>query len=193
MDREAKHELIHKVFETRAYWSPLPFVVRRGREKLGKLFAELGFTSGAEIGVSRGDFSARLCLENPELRMHCVDAWQRYGGHTQENQDKRYEIAKKKLAPYGAKIIRESSFDALQHFTNGQLDFVYIDGGHNFDTVCLDLILWARKVKRGGIVALHDFHMTGDVAAAVEAYVRGHRVEMWFKTLEVHPTVFWVH
>jgi len=193
MDKEAKHKLIYEVFGTRPYWSPMPFGVRRHRDRLGELFRRLGHTEGAELGVSRGKFSLHLCKSIPGLHLHCIDAWERYGAFTKESQDVRYKDACDQLASYNTTIIRESTFDAVNRFKESQLDFIYIDAGHTFDDVCLDLILWSKKVKRGGIIALHDYHLTGTVAAAVEAYIRGHGVEKWFKTPEECPSVFWVH
>jgi len=193
MNKDEKHKIIHEVFGTSPYWSPMPFILRKGRNRFGELFKRLKFTEGAELGVYRGDFSAFLCEFIPGVHLYCIDWWKRYGVLSQESQDGRYKIACDKLAPYNTTIIRDTTFNAVNQFKDGQLDFIYIDAGHSFDECMLDLVLWARKVKRGGIIALHDYHLTGNVGAAVEAYIRGHRVEMWFKTQDIHPSVFWVH
>ena len=37
------------------------------------------------------------------------------------------------------------------------LDFVYIDGSHDFLNVAQDLHYWTKKVRPGGIVAGHDY------------------------------------
>jgi len=193
VDKNEKHKIIHEVFGTSPRWSSLPFILRKGRDRFGELFRRLGFSEGAELGVHKGDFSVELCLAIPGVHLYCIDWWKRYGGFTQKSQDIRYEMTLERLAPYNTTIIRDTTFNSVNQFENGQLDFIYIDAGHTFDECSLDLILWSHKVKRGGIIALHDYHLTGDVAAAVEAYIRGHRVEMWFKTQEKYPSVFWVH
>src|SRR3990167_6811547 len=46
-----------------------------GREDLAKLFAELKFTKGAEIGVEKGAYSESLCKWNPDLELYCIDPW----------------------------------------------------------------------------------------------------------------------
>jgi len=193
MDKDEKHAIIYEVFGTRPYRSSMPFIVRKGRDRFGELFRRLSFTKGAELGVHKGLFSKELCKAIPGIDLTCVDAWKRYGGFSQERMDVYYGMAQEALAPYKATFVRKKTFDAAGDFRDGEFDFIYIDAGHTFDECALDLILWSRKVKRGGIIALHDFHLTGDVATAVEAYVRGHSVEMWFKTMEKHPSVFWVH
>jgi hypothetical protein len=84
--------------------------------------------------------------------------------------------------------------DAVGEFEHESIDFVYIDGNHRFDFVMTDLIRWAKRVKKGGIVALHDychFHWSG-VVRAVDAYTYCHDIRPWFITKEAKPTVFWV-
>ena len=192
MDK-SKRKIILELFATRDRWSPEPFIVRKGRDRLGELTVRLGLNKGVEIGVNKGDFSVHLCKSNPNLHMTCVDWWKKYGILSQKKQDAYYAKACENLKPFNTTIIRESSLDALKHFGNGAFDFLYIDGDHTYDGCSLDLILWSRKVRQGGIIALHDYHLTSGVGAAVEGYIRGHRVEQWFKTNERHPTVFWVH
>jgi hypothetical protein len=55
-----------------------PKVLEGGRTELCHLFAMLGFTNGAEIGVWKGEFAAKLCQRIPNLRLLCVDPWAFY-------------------------------------------------------------------------------------------------------------------
>jgi predicted O-methyltransferase YrrM len=47
------------------------------------------------------------------------------------------------------------SFDA-SHVVPGDLDFVFIDGDHSFEGVKKDWEIFSSKLKKGGIIALHD-------------------------------------
>ena len=40
---------------------------------------------------------------------------------------------------------------------DGSLDFVYIDGDHQYESCKKDLQLWIPKIKKGGIIAGHDY------------------------------------
>ena len=40
---------------------------------LSKLFAELNFNKGVEIGVDKGEFSEVFCKDNPNLHLFSVD------------------------------------------------------------------------------------------------------------------------
>ncbi len=39
----------------------------------------------------------------------------------------------------------------------GAVDFIFIDGDHSYQACCADIEAWAPFVKRGGVMAFHDF------------------------------------
>jgi len=192
------HKLIWKHFHFSGNQRPIPWgsSMRYSRDKLGKLFADAGYTKGAEIGVRKGKFSLVLCKANPNLHMFCVDPWMPYGGrkYTKEKQDGLFEIAKKTLAPYNVTFIRKTSMEGVKDFKENSLDFAYIDGNHLFDFVMEDIIHWSRRVRSGGIVACHDFHYGSnvEVVEAVMAYTRANHIDPWYVTKESQPTAYWV-
>jgi predicted O-methyltransferase YrrM len=188
-----RHKDILEHFRQRPRWSNLPYVLRRDRNTLGKLFLDSGLNKGVEIGVRKGDFSAVLCKANPNIELYCVDPWERYGGWSQEHLDEYCEHTKKQLEPYNATVLRMKSLDAIHEFDKKPLDFAYIDGDHRFDHCMQDIIEWSRRVKRGGIIAVHDYgNIPGDVGQAVNAYTHGHHVDPWYMTREIEATAFWV-
>lgn len=188
------------------------FQVRRGdtlpytgfldstRKDLASLFAELGFQSGAEIGVCSGEYSEVLLKANPQLRLLCVDPWGPYISPwrfkvTTERAEDRLRRARERLKPYpNVEFIRKTSLEAAHDVPDNSLDFVYIDGLHDFDNAMMDLITWGRKVRKGGIVSGHDYwHFHGGaVVPAVDAYVQAHRISEWYITREKSCSFFWV-
>jgi len=173
--------------------APLPYVVRRGRDFLAKLLAENGFNKGVEVGVRDGNYSAELCKANPNIELYCIDPWVKYGRYSQESQDIHYENARSKLVSYNVTLIRNYSTKAVAEFPYRTLDFVFIDGNHTFDHCMQDLIMWGRRVRRGGIISVHDYSsIPGDVGTAVNAYTHGHRIDPWYMTREINSTAFWV-
>ena len=192
------HKLIWKHFHFSGNQRPIPWgsSMRYSRDRLGILFAEAGYTKGAEVGVRKGMFSRVLCKANPDLHLYCVDPWMPYGGrkYTQEKQDALLEVCKKTLEPYNVTIIRKTSMDAVKDFDENYLDFVYIDGNHKFDFAMEDIIHWSRIVRPGGIVACHDFHYGSnvEVVMAVEAYTRANHIDPWYVTKESQSTAYWV-
>lgn len=139
------------------------------RETLAKLFAELNFTKGAEIGVEEGIYSEILLKANPKLHLICVDAWAAYEGYRdhmiQEEMDMIFRRATNRLEPYfwrnsgssSCMLIKGYSVDEAKNIEDESLDFVYIDANHEFVNVVNDIAAWERKVKVGGIIAGHDY------------------------------------
>jgi len=174
----------------------LPYTGWAGtRIQLAELFAELGFNKGAEVGVCYGVYSAQMCTINPNLEIMCVDPWHAFSRHNQAHMDGVYDIAKAALAPHKATLVRKTSMEAVKDVPDRSLDFVYIDGLHDFDAVMLDIIHWVPKVRVGGIVAGHDFCQAyqGGVVPAVEAYTRAHNINAWYLTHRDRvPSWLWV-
>jgi len=162
-----------------------------GRANLPSLLQELGFKTGAEIGVFSGLYSQTICSGMPGVRLYSVDSWKAYAPDyrdidRQEKLDQAKKDAYRRLAPFDVKIIEKFSMDAVQDFKDGELDFVYIDGNHELPFVLFDIIHWSKKVKSGGIVSGHDYYetVTKDsrchVIPAVLAYTRAYKIVPWF-------------
>jgi predicted O-methyltransferase YrrM len=44
----------------------------------------------------------------------------------------------------------------------GTVDFIFIDGDHSYDACKADIAAWSPYVKRGGVIAFHDFGSRAD-------------------------------
>lgn len=170
------------------------------RGNLAKKFAKMGFTKGAEIGVADGRFSEYLCKTIPNLELICVDTWEPYsenrwylGYSRRDNNRPNEELARERMAPYKAKMIKGFSMNAARDIENESLDFVYIDANHAFDFVIQDIIEWSKKVKTGGIVSGHDYYSFrhAGVKEAVNIYAKIHNKEI-STTDEKESSWWWV-
>lgn len=155
----------------------------KDRIELAKHFRDLGFKKGAEIGVADGRYAQILCQTIPDLEYYGVDVWDEYDGNwrDKEYQKEAKRQAESKIFTYTkATLIQATSIEAyLYPSIPNDLDFVFIDGAHDFDNVILDIILWSRKVRKGGIVAGHDYYQfNGGVIPAVNAYIESHKIDL---------------
>lgn len=165
-----------------------------GRNALAKALALLDVRQGAEIGTHLGVSAKIWCGENPQLFLTCIDPYTSYPARrSQLAQDDTYVQACANLRNYNVQVLRAGSLDVVDNFADGSLDFVYIDGDHRFDPVVQDLVRWAPKVRRGGVIALHDYCVMagGGVVQAVDAYTHCHRIDPWYVTADSCPTAFW--
>ena len=131
------------------------------RAGMYKLFASLGFKKGAEIGV-QGGRNAWVMFENiPGLDMILVDPYEDHEYNPRKWRDFNHNKFKKqsfdRLKSYNVKWLYGYSEEMAKEVENESLDFVYIDGEHFYDFAMIDLILWLRKIKQGGVIAGHDY------------------------------------
>lgn len=125
------------------------------------LFRQLQFTTGAEIGTLKGEFSQTMFRYIPGLHLFCVDPYESYSGyreHRSVGELSEYEIeAIERLKGQQVSFVKKYSVPASEMFKRNSLDFVYIDANHAFRHVVDDVDSWYKKVKHGGIIAGHDF------------------------------------
>ena len=98
-----------------------------------------------------------------------------------------YKLAVDNIASYpNCKLIRKTSTEAANDFPKRSLDFVYIDGNHDFGNVAMDLAKWAEKIKKGGIVAGDDYYSLKEnrkirkVSHVVNAFVKSYDINNWY-------------
>ena len=169
-----------------------------GREELAKFMGDMGYKTGAEIGVLKGDYSQVLCHCIPNLKLKMIDPWVPFGRNysTMRRIEGCMERARSKTNGFDVEMIRKKSLEAVIDVPDKSLDFVYIDELHEFDPVMMDLIQWSPKVRSGGIVAGHDYsnvYFQFGVIHAVNAYTYAHNIYHWYVTdKDVHPSFFWV-
>lgn len=162
------------------------------RETLPAYLKANGFLTGAEIGVYKGDYSAHFAKAG--LKHFAIDPWMAFPGQgrtqqVQERQDFLFGHAGRTLAPYpNCTIIRKTSMEAVKDFADESLDYVYIDGDHEYSHIVEDVTEWAKKVRKGGIVAGHDYWDTDLTASnvichgksALDYYTNVHDIKNWF-------------
>ena len=167
----------------------LPIELPNSRDELGEFFELMGYNVGVELGVEQGVFSQILCEAHPGLRLLGIDAWTAYSGYrdhvTQSKLDGFYEATVKRMEPYNYLAIKGFSQDVVKQFKDKELDFVYIDAAHDFVNVTLDIAAWEKKVRKGGVIAGHDYRRTTGGAVnhtkdVVQAWTYSHNIKPWY-------------
>jgi hypothetical protein len=155
---------------------------------------------GAEIGVWKGGFSARILEHLRPRKLHLIDPWRfvadeeygeaLYGSEgpgSQAAMDAIYEGVLRRFADeISSRVVevhRSTSEEASAVFTDGYFDWVYVDGNHLYEFVRRDLQLFEPKVRDGGVIAGDDYDRPDGwwddgVTRAVDEFVaaRGHEV-----------------
>lgn len=150
----------------RSYRYQLAYI--HSREHLAHLLnARRLLGEGAEVGVQHGYFSEAILNVWQGGRLYSIDPWQEFlatayvdiANITQFEHDQRYGQTIERLRRFGARscILRQTSKEAVGSFADRQLDFVYLDAQHHYEAVKEDIALWYPKIKKGGLLAGHDY------------------------------------
>jgi len=167
---------------------------------LPALFKDFGYKVGVEVGVELGRFARTLCRKVPDLKLYGVDPWVKYGDQWENHDpDEFYKKTIEDCAPYNIEIIRKFSMDAVKDFDDESLDFVYIDGNHDFPHVTEDINAWSKKVRKGGIISGHDYvferRMKAHAGYVVRDWTDVYYIKPWYIIDELErggrPGWFW--
>lgn len=164
------------------------------RGDLYKHFNNLGFKLGCEVGVFRGRNARAMFRAIPGLKLIGVEAFDDQPSSTRHKTVPRYERNRKsaheRLRNFDMTFIEKFSEIAVQDIPYNSLDFVYIDADHSYDYCMTDIILYARRVRPGGIVSGHDYigpegyrhKFDINVKEAVDDYVKIHKIDTLYLT-----------
>lgn len=143
---------------------------------------------GVEIGVARGDNAKNILETLPVQKLYLVDPYMLY----LEDEilimtyKDYFSTAKKKLLKFKGKVkfILKYSLEAIDSIPDN-LDFVYIDGNHNYEFVKKDIELYYPKVRRSGVIGGHDFTAKfNGLCRAVNEFINENKLKKYTKNAD---------
>ena len=170
-------------------------MVEKARD--GAHFVEIG----AYYGQSTAFMAVEILNSGKKIKFDVVDTWA--GDNSSEYKDGQwgYELVTqgdKVFAKFKENLksvenyynpIRMDSVKAAELYPDRSLDFVFIDGAHDYDFVKADIKAWLPKVKIGGYLGGHDYtdpdHL--DVIQAVDQFFGKNKIIMhrsWLHRVE---------
>ena len=115
-----------------------------------------------ELGTYSGNSYFAFCQAVKDLhlptRCYAIDTWQgdiHVGNYASNVYERVKKINDKEFSRF-SNLMQMHFDDALDNFCGGSIDLLHIDGTHTYDAVKNDFISWLPKLKRGGIILLHD-------------------------------------
>jgi len=153
-------------------WSKSEIVQHLAENPDRAFFADVfrygGFKSGIEVGVANGRFSEHFLKVNSGIPIswHMVEPFPNaelkscFGIRDGEASFKvgrwqRENIGAQAELQFSMKM--STDVELLDSIADNSIDFVYLDGAHEYEVVKLELPLFFPKVRRGGVLAGHDY------------------------------------
>ena len=133
-----------------------PFKKRPAINYMKSLFNNK-IVKGIEIGVQKGLNSEYILNQLNIEKLFLIDVWDDYNGSDNYYSDKNFDCVVNKFKNNKkVKIIKNFSVNALKYIPDNSLDFIYIDGNHQYEYVYQDISLWISKLKVNGVMSGHD-------------------------------------
>ena len=105
---------------------------------------------GVEIGSYAGESAEMFMQSGKFTKLYCIDPWLHveYAKEAEQAFDKRIN---------GLKVVKLKG--TIKDFIDRlpPVDFAYIDGEHEYNSVKTDIIQMLKVVNKGGIIAGHDY------------------------------------
>jgi hypothetical protein len=140
--------------------------------------------TGVEVGVLNGDYSEKIYNyfnKKFDFNFYLVDPWKEFSDYNQKILDQSYKNVLKKFRDIKkVRILRQTSEIASEKFDNKSLDFVYIDGNHEYNYVLKDLKLWFPKLKSHGVLFGDDYSRSYGVHKAVNEFAFDNKLSVMF-------------
>jgi len=134
----------------------------------------------AEVGVREGYFS-KFILDNTSIKkLYAIDPWE--NNAELSDCETVFRTCKGLLDPFGdrAEMVKGYSPFAAEMFEDNSLDFIYIDGLHDYESVKADIAGFYPKLKVGGIISGHDYQLEDwpGVYNAVNEFISQNELEI---------------
>ncbi|MBO0727624.1 MAG: class I SAM-dependent methyltransferase [Acidimicrobiaceae bacterium] len=120
-----------------------------------------------EVGVGFGDFSAFILENLAPTKFVAIDLWEWHHVETVWGRPTKsifgdlshIEYYRKRFAPYGDTVAVEEgvSWDVLGRYPDEYFDLIYVDAGHDYESVKRDAEQSVRKVKADGLLIFNDY------------------------------------
>jgi predicted O-methyltransferase YrrM len=138
------------------------------------IFVEIG----SWLGRSAAFMGVEIKNSGKPIILHCVDPWSDGGpdlrdtGYFKDLKTPVYETFCKNTEPVAdvLRLHRMPSLEGAKQFEDGTVDFLMIDGDHNYPAVRDDIQAWLPKMRKGGLISGDDYLWPGVYQSCAEVF-----------------------
>jgi predicted O-methyltransferase YrrM len=133
----------------------------KSEQNIHKKMAELSKSCIVEIGVLIG-YTTKILLDNspPQVQIYGIDPIVPDSMDKNLIGDEQKIINLVKEYPKKFTFIKDYSYNVAKTWNERtEIDYIFIDGDHNYTAVKKDFEDWFPFIKKGGYIGLHDSRM----------------------------------
>lgn len=150
--------------------------------KAPALFVEVG----SWLGRSAAFMGVEIVKSGKAIEFCCIDPWTDGGPDLKDTpfflhlpEDARTDLFRTFLHNTRSlanviKPMRMTSLEAVQHFQDESIDFLMLDGDHNYPVTRQEIEAYLPKMKKGGLIAGDDYRWPGVYQAVGETIGHNH-------------------
>ena len=113
---------------------------------------------GVEIGVLQGKNLINMVKHLTNFdKWYGIDPWIDFTDGRKWFRKNMDEAKRKFKDNNKVELIQAYSEDAVKDFKDASVDFVFVDGNHDYEYVKKDIELWMPKIVKGGMMAGDDY------------------------------------
>lgn len=139
---------------------------------------------GSWLGKSAAYMAVEIINSGKNITFTCVDPWEDGGPDLRDTpyfkslQKPVYETFLENIKPVAGRVkpLRMTSVEGAAQFLDGSIDFLMLDGDHNYPAVRDDIDAWLPKMRPGSLMAGDDARWPGVARAIEERFAGQYRV-----------------
>jgi predicted O-methyltransferase YrrM len=127
-----------------------------------------------EIGSYLGASSCFLAAAASEIgkgaKVHCIDTW-RNDAMSEGPRDTWPDFLSNVKKYHHVIIPHRGESTEIAHFFTGEIDLLFVDGDHSYEACRNDVESWLPRLKRQGIIMMHDSGWATGVISVIREMV----------------------
>ena len=133
----------------------------------GRTYVELG----SYLGASSCFIASGIQSSGITAKLYCIDTWNN-DAMSEGNRNTYTEFLENTEEFQGIVVPLRGRSEEVAKTFDKEIDFLFIDAGHEYENVKADVLAWFPKLRLGALVIFHDIGWAEGVQRIVKEYIQ---------------------